>query len=93
MLRADIVMSHELGFFNRVLQDLLGLGGEGYFSYYEGIAAFGQIILQLDPELFQVYTQFLQNCYGYTASVFEYSQKDVLGPEKLMLVPFCFLPG
>src|SRR5262245_30757276 len=92
MLGADVVVAHQTSFFDRKFEHLFSFRGEGDFPHHQGVEATWEVALNFLLELLEIDTQLLQDGDGDAATVLQYSQQDMLGPEILMMIALGLFP-
>jgi hypothetical protein len=91
----DVVMIEVAGFFDRVLDDLLGARGVRQPAHHDLVPAGARLddSLDLEADLPQVDVEVLQDVGGDPRALLDQPQQDVLGADVLVVEPLCFLVG
>ena len=93
VLGADVVVIEILGFFESVLDDLLGPGRLGQLAHRDHVGSRLHDLLDLETDLAEVHVEVLQDVGGDTRTFLDQTQQHVLGPDVLVVEPLSLLVG
>ena len=93
MLGADVVVVEVAGFFDRVLDDLLGPRRLRQLAHRDHVGPALDELLDLEADLAQVDVEVLQDVGGDAAAFLDQAEQDVLGADVLVVEALGLLIG
>ena len=93
VLGADVVVVEILGFFESVLDDLLGPRRLGQLAHRDHVGSRLHDLLDLETDLAEVHVEVLQDVGRDAGAFLDQPQQHVLGPDVLVVEPLSLLVG